>query len=211
MNSQVQMEDNDLQLQEEQEYRAGAYSLLAALFRAAPDKTMMDHLVTFSQLEKSGSELEATMSILGETAKTANIELVDDEYHALFVGLGRGQLLPYGSWYQTGFLMEKPLGILRNDLAALGYERCEETSEPEDHIAALCEVMSALITEGLEEATTSNCQEQQRVFFETHMKPWAIKFFTDLKAASSVDFYQPVADLGHAFFEFETQYFSMKV
>ena len=45
-------------------------------------------------------------------------------------------LLPPSRWYLTGFLMEKPLGVLRDDLRALGFERDPNTKEPEDHVGA---------------------------------------------------------------------------
>ena len=51
----------------------------------------------------------------------------------------------HGSWYLTGFLMEKPLAVLRDDLTALGLARRDSCGEPEDHLAALCDVMRALL------------------------------------------------------------------
>ena len=118
---------------------------------------------------------------------------LDDEYHLLFIGLGRGELVPYGSWYQTGFLMERPLGVLRNDLARLGYERRPEVREPEDHVAALCEVMSQL---ALDPAVSV---EEQRDFYRAHHGSWIDRFWADLEAADAAVFYKAVARLGAAF------------
>lgn len=211
MNSTVEVQDDEIVIREEQAYRAGAYSLFAMLLHASPDQKMLDHLKTFAELGKGQSEIEIAMYELGCAAEQCEPEKVSDEFHTLFIGLGRGELLPYGSYYQTGFLMEKPLGELRADLANLGYERSEKNKEPEDHIASLCEVMAALIRDGLENATTANCIEQQRRFYDAHITSWIQRFFADLAASSSADFYWKVATFGKAFFEFETAYFSMKV
>jgi TorA maturation chaperone TorD len=113
--------------------------------------------------------------------------------------------VPYGSWYLTGFLMEKPLGDLRRDLAELGYERQENVHEPEDHVAALCEVMALLISDdGLPFGS-------QRRFFETHVSSWIETFFNDLEQAKAADFYRAVGRLGGAFIRLEKQYLSMPV
>ena len=64
----------------------------------------------------------------------------------LTLEIGRGELVPFASYYRTGFLNEKPLAKLRGDMARLGIARAESVKEPEDHIAALCEMMAGLIT-----------------------------------------------------------------
>lgn len=189
---------------QEQEYRAGAYSLLAALLRSVPDQSVLDYVKALSDLPGKGDELSVTMSMLGLAARNCRQDSVDDEYHNLFIGLGRGELVPYGSWYLTGFLMEKPLGLLRRDLSALGFERNPDTHEPEDHVAALCEVMSLLIAEG-------RAHDDQARFFEMHMGSWFGQFFSDLSQAKTAVFYRAVGRFGYAFTEFEHQYLSMKV
>jgi len=130
---------------------------------------------------------------------------IDDEYHALFVGLGRGELVPYGSWYLTGFLMEAPLGELRRDLERLGFDRQDGVREPEDHIAALCEVMAMLAGPSAADLDT------QRAFFDRHLGAWADRFFGDLATAEAAVFYRAVGRLGQAFVELEKQYFTLEV
>ena len=103
------------------------------------------------------------MSGLAATAKH-NPEQLEDEYHSLFIGIGRGEVVPYGSWYLTGFLMEQPLSDLRDDLIALGFEKSADMREPEDHISAIFEVFSVMIS-------TPFSHTEQQHFFETHMKP----------------------------------------
>ncbi len=188
-------------LDEEQLYRASAYGLIAALLRATPDQDMLERLTGLSPgIVPEGDELLLAMSTLALSAELHTPASIDDEYHDLFIGLGKGELVPYGSWYLTGFMMEKPLSDLRDDLAILGYVRNSSVVEPEDHVAALCEVVSLMITEG------SNLSIQ-RNFFQSHMADWMSRFFTDLSEARSANFYKYVPRFGEAFIAFEKEYF----
>jgi TorA maturation chaperone TorD len=128
------------------------------------------------------------------------------EYGALFIGMARGELLPYASYYLTGFLNEKPLALLRQDMARLGIARAENVKEPEDHIAAICEMMAGLI-EGSFGAPAD--LETQRAFFDRHLACWAETFFTDLEAARAAVLYAPVGTVGRAFIEIERTAFEM--
>ena len=198
------MSEVDAISEQEQIYRASAYSLLAALLRAPPGQELLDRLAGLSPAEDAESDaLVDAMRELAARAGDSDLERLDDEYHALFIGLGRGEVVPYGSFYLTGFLMEKPLGDLRADLQRLGFERCENTSEPEDHIAAIFEVVSVMISDRI------SLDEQGR-FFDRHLNPWLARFFADLADAPSADFYQAVARFGAAFVELEQAYLSMK-
>ena len=188
----------------EQQYRAAAYGLLADLLRTAPDATRLEQVAGFSQVKRAGDEMTLSMSLLGLAAEKCSEESVRNEYHSLFIGLGRGELVPYGSWYQTGFLMEKPLGVLRDDLRALGFERGADVHEPEDHIAALCEVMAALAQDADVPADLS--LTRQRAFFQTHMADWIGRFWRDLEHAESALFYRSVARLGSTFAALEARY-----
>ncbi|MBU0656419.1 MAG: molecular chaperone TorD family protein [Gammaproteobacteria bacterium] len=187
----------------EQQYRANAYRLLAALLRNVPDTATLDYTRQLAGLTDGGDTLATSMIGLGLAARHADPLAIDDEFHALFIGLGKGEVVPYASWYLTGFLMEKPLGQLRQELAQLGFERDPDVHEPEDHAAALCEVMALLIEE--QAALT-----RQTGFFQRHMANWLEAFFRDLQAAPSAAFYQAVAQLGMAFIRFEQQYFDMQ-
>lgn len=195
---------------ETQAYRAGTYDLLAALLRSPPKQDVLDYIASLSANDSEGSELAVSLSMLRLAVANCDLDAIDDEYHALFIGLGRGEVMPYGSWYQTGFLMEKPLGILRNDLSILGFERNTETHEPEDHIAALSEVMSLMINGQIDQSEALNLVLQQQ-FFDAHISCWADKFYADLSEASSAVFYRSVGRLGSAFIDFEKKYLSMSV
>ena len=188
----------------EHRYRAGAYNMLATLLRQAPEQEVLNTVTGLADVVEDKDDFAIAMSMLGLSARAATPDDLDDEFHALFIGLGRGELVPYGSWYLTGFLMEKPLSVLRDDLASMGFARNESTCEPEDHVAALCEVMALLINEG------RNLNEQTQ-FFDAHISSWLGQFFNDLSKAKSAVFYRAVARFGKAFFDFEKQYLAMSV
>ena len=189
---------------EEDRYRSGVYGLLAGLLRSAPDQAALDRVAGFASIEPSQGEMALAMSMLGLAAKTCSPESIDDEFHDVFIGLGRGELVPYGSWYITGFMKENPLGRLRDDLAQLGFQRNDDVCEPEDHVAALCEVILMLIDDGAS-------LELQADFFNTHMADWIKQFFIDLSEAKSAVFYRGVGRFGAAFIELEERCQAMQV
>jgi TorA maturation chaperone TorD len=199
----ITLEQSELAI--EQQYRSSTYSLLGALLRATPDQNLLDILsVLVSDTDNSEDDaLLLSMTALSLSAKIISPDSIEDEYHQLFIGLGKGEVVPYGSWYLTGFLMEKPLSDLRDDLAILGFERNDDICEPEDHAAALCEVFSLLISGG-------STIDQQYQFYKTHMAPWIGRFFDDLSDAKSAVFYKSVGRFGNAFIAFESEYFAMQ-
>src|SRR5262249_33129756 len=118
--------------------RAREYALLATLLRRSPTSDLLRRI---GALRADTSPLGRAHAGLAEAAAAANVERVEREFFDLFIGIGRGELLPYGSYYLTGFLNERPLARLRNDLARLGIDRTADEAEPEDHTAVLCEIM----------------------------------------------------------------------
>ena len=196
-----------LEQQLEHQYRASAYSILAALLRGIPSSEALLQVAEFSKVEVDEDELLLSMSTLGLAAKSSELSAIDDEYHTLFVGLGRGEQVPYASWYLTGFMMEQPLSILRDDLKLLGFERDESVVEPEDHVAAMCEVMAMIISESIsDDAVAKGGNETQSIFFEKHIAPWMERFFEDLSKSESAVFYRAVGRFGSAFIDLEKQY-----
>jgi len=115
------------------------------------------------------------------------------------------EVVPFGSWYITGFLMEKPLAVLRTDLATLGIERQQEVKESEDHIAALCDAMAIIIRSGSEVSFS-----RQQAFYKDHIEPWVGTFFKDLQEAKAAHFYRSVGFFGEGFFDFESRLLAMK-
>ena len=191
-------------IDEEQRYRASAYSLLAGLFRSPPDQAILDQLSGLGGSDENSDDLMLAMSSLALSAQRHNPDTIEEEFYQLFIGLGKGEVVPYGCWYLTGFLMEKPLSQLRDDLNRLGYQRSEDVVEPEDHIAALCEVMSMMISDAVD-------LDVQKQFFQTHILSWMESFFVDLGGADSAVFYKAVARFGAAYLALEKQYLSMQV
>jgi TorA maturation chaperone TorD/DNA-binding transcriptional regulator YdaS (Cro superfamily) len=179
--------------------RAQEYALLAALLARAPNAGLLKRI---AKLSGEATALGLAHAALAQGAEGAGVEAIAREFFDLFIGVGRGQLLPYGSYYLTGFLHERPLARLREDLAALRIERTEQRSEPEDHAAILCEIMAALISGQTAIAT-------QRQFFEKHLAPWIGRFFADLAVADGADFYRQVGAIGRLFIEIETQAFAL--
>ncbi len=175
--------------------RADEYSLIGALLWRAPTAEV---LALVGGLKGDASELGVAHLALAEGARCADPDALQREFFDLFIGVGRSELLPYASYYLTGFLNEKPLAAVRGDMERLGLAREQRVSEPEDHIAILCDVMRGLITgefgaEGLDD----------RVFFERHVGPWAARLFADLETQGRSDFYRAVGRVGRIFMEIE--------
>ena len=181
--------------------RAQEYALLATLLSGAPDETL---LARIAQLPGDASPLGVAHAAVADAARNADAAAVEREYFALFTGLGRGELLPYGSYYLSGFLHDRPLARLREDLARLGLERIPSQAEPEDHAAILCEVMAGVVSGRFAAAPGSD-----RQLFEKHLAPWIGRFFADLERAKSADFYRAVGALGRAFIDIETEAFAL--
>ncbi len=183
--------------------RASLYALLARVLRAAPDQAALEEL---SQLDGDKTEIGRALEALGDAAFHASAEAVDDEFHALFMGVGGSELQPYGSYYLTGFLYEKPLAKLRGEMIELGIAAADGSSEPEDHIAALCEMMCGMIMGAFGAPVPI---ARQRAFFDEHIGSWAARFFADLEAAESTKFFQPVGVVGRLFMELESRSFEI--
>ena len=197
-------------LSDDDQARADTYSILASLLSRTPNQDLIDYLLHInaaSDADAIDSQGSGDMAIAWLAVKQAagqfELSQLDDEYHDLFIGLGKGQVVPYGSWHMTGFLMDKPLSDLRDDLAALGIAATGDTKDPEDHIAALFETMSILITADDVEGY------RQRRFYIRHLHPWAVKFFKSLQAAPSAKFYKSVGLLGQRFVELENVYLNI--
>ncbi len=181
--------------------RAAEYALLAVLLARAPDGDMLARL---ARLRGDASPLGLAHAALAEAAAATNAERVEREFFDLFIGVGRSELLPYGSYYLTGFLHERPLARLREDLARLGIERRDGNYEPEDHAAMLCEIMAGIVRGEFPGAAGTD-----RALFERHLAPWIGRFFADLERAQAADFYRRVGALGQLFVSIEADAFAL--
>lgn len=192
------------QISEEDQLRAGWYALLAQLLSREPSEPLLTML---RGLEGDDSDLGKGIRALAAAARGTTVETAKQEYFDLFIGIGQGELLPYASYYLTGFLNEKPLAKLRVDMARLGIKRAPEVKEPEDHIAAVCEMMAGLIDGAFDAPCTLDVQ---RAFFDTHLAPWAEHFFEDLEGAEAAILYAPLGTLGRTFMGIERTAFGME-
>jgi TorA maturation chaperone TorD len=181
--------------------RAREYAMLAALLLRAPDAGLLGRL---GELRGDATPLGFAHIELAAAARDADLQTIEREFFEVFIGIGRGELLPYGSYYLTGFLHERPLARLREDMAGIGVDRAENVVEPEDHAGILCEIMSGLVSGQLPAPTGSD-----RTIFEKHMAPWIGRFFADLERAQASDFYRRVGTVGRLFIEIETQAFAL--
>jgi TorA maturation chaperone TorD len=179
--------------------RAAEYSLLATLLMRSPDAGMLRRL---AELRGDGSPLGLAHASLAQAAARTDADITAREHFALFVGLGRGELMPYASHYLTGFLHGRPLANLRQTLQRLGVERVETEAEPEDHAAILLEIMA-----GLASGEIAAAPGTEREIFDNYLAPWIASFFSDLQKSASVDFYAVVGALGRTFMEIEIQGF----
>lgn len=188
---------------DEDRMRADLYNFIGALLARQPSDAMLGRC---RELGGDATPIGSAIAALAAAARKTDAASADREYHALFIGVGRGELVPYASFYMTGFLNEKPLARLRQDMIRLGIQRAPDVCEPEDGIASLCEMMAGLIT-GAFGAPAS--LSEQRAFFNTHLAPWAETFFNDLAHAQSARLYAPLGALGAAFMQIEKEAFRM--
>ena len=195
-NAEHKIDDEDI-------LRAELYSFLAALLRV---ETQDNLLARVSQISGDDTPIGKATGTLSYLAKEMDAATIRSEYVDLFIGVGRGELLPYCSYYLTGFLNEKPLANLRQDMASIGIARAENVKDPEDHIASLCDMMAGLI---LGNFGRPYSLQEQATFFKKHIAPWAGLFFADLEAAKSAVFYAPVGTIGRIFMDIESQAFDM--
>ena len=187
--------------------RAELYGLLARLWLAPPDAELLVQFgVAVTEAPQPGGLLEAPWQALVSAMRAATPATAAAEYDALFGGVGKPEVFLYGSYYLAGFLNEKPLALLRADLAALGLARDESRGETEDHVACVFEVMRYLIAG--DDVAVSNLERQRR-FFRAHVQPWIDKLADAVEAQPRAGLWLEVAALTRAFVQVETQGFDM--
>ncbi|MEL6839661.1 MAG: molecular chaperone TorD family protein [Pseudomonadota bacterium] len=189
---------------QEDRLRADLYNFLGLLLAGPPDEMV---LAQTAGLTGDETPLGQAISQLASVAKVSKPKAVTREFNALFIGLGRGELLPFASYYLTGFLNEKPLATLRGDMAAKGIARAPNVYEPEDNIASLMEMMGGLIVGRF--ACGAADLQAQKAFFNKHVGPWAGHFFSDLEAAKNSVLYASIGAVGREFMEIEREAFRM--
>jgi TorA maturation chaperone TorD len=177
--------------------RAQAYRLLAHLLAKPPTAALMEKIAA---IKGGPTPLGLAWIALADAARQTSDTAAGEEFFKLFVGVGRGDVLPYASFYMAGFLHERPLGAIRADLARIGIERRAGIHEPEDNVATLFDAMAGMI-----DGTYAASVADQDAFFETHLKPWVARLFADIAVAPSAKFYRAVAGVGGHWIDLETR------
>ena len=181
--------------------RAREYALLGTLLTRAPDRDLLRRI---GQLRGDATPLGVAHMGLAQAADDSSIDRIDREFFDVFIGIGRGELLPYASYYLTGFLHERPLARLREDLNKIGIVRSDGVAEPEDHAGILCEIMSGLASGELSAPAGSD-----RLIYENHMASWIGRFFADLERVEASEFYRSLGSVGRIFMEIEAEAFAL--
>jgi TorA maturation chaperone TorD len=198
------IEMNSPLISPEDQVRANLYALLGNLLLQVPNQTTLEKL---AGLEGASGEVGTAINALSQISKSMTPASVEREYNVLFIGVGRGEVLPYASYYLTGFLHEKPLADLRGKMRELGIQRKQGISEPEDHLGTLCEMMAGMITGVFGQPMPLQTQKE---FFNAHIAPWAAHCFSDLEKAESAVLYAPVGSLGRLLMGIEQESFRIE-
>lgn len=180
------------ELNERDALRADVYRLLARLLREAPDASLLDWLAGL-EVDQDGTLLAERWASLVAAAGATTADVLERAHFRHLVGVVQGDITPYASWYRNGELMDAALVTLRRDLKTLGFQRADHSRDPEDHLAALCEVMAMLI-----EARSP----QEARFFMMHLAPWAARCLADLGGVETA-FHARLGRLGEAFIDSE--------
>lgn len=199
----TQTAEIDQDVTPEDRMRADFYNFLGLTLAAPPTQMALDQI---AGLSGDDSPLGEAVKGMARVAKVTKPAAAEREFNALFIGLGRGELLPYASYYLTGFLNEKPLAQLRSDMAARGITRAANVYEPEDNIASLMEMMGGMIAGRFGKPATLT---DQKLFWSRHIGPWAGHFFSDLEAAENSVLYASVGTAGRIFMDIERDGFRM--
>ncbi|MEO8631233.1 MAG: molecular chaperone TorD family protein [Betaproteobacteria bacterium] len=205
-------------LEAEDQARADFYALLSRLFADAPDAALLQAIAAAPALgeevaidvdnpdaatgdEDDTQSLTATWDTLRAASGAMDAEAASEEYNTLFVGVGKSEVNLHASHCLTGFMMEKPLVELRATLTTLGLGRRAGVTLLEDHLAAVCETMRILIA-GQEERKPASI-EQQRMFFERHLEPWAFSCCSAIEKCVVANYYRRVAQFAHCYLALE--------
>ena len=185
--------------------RTDGYVMLASLLGQPPSEDLRIILQTLQWDEATPEQLDHALTALRQAAECP-LAVMKEEFDRLFVGLGCGEIIPYASWYREKMIQSLPLVSLRSDLVRLGIVRQADNHEPEDHAAALCEVMAIITSQA-----NGRGYRAQADFFQRHIAPWMGSFFKDLQSAKSAGFYRAVGLFGSCFLEFEGRYLQCRL
>ena len=187
----------------EDQARANFYALLSRLFYAPPDAGFLAALGSADELQAEDEALAKAWSELCAAAAAGDVETLRDEFETTFVGTGKAPITLYASAYSIRYSNETPLAHLRSELAALGLARRSDAGEPEDHIAALCDVMRHLIAQQQAELPT------QKQFFDRWIRPNFEPLCAAIERSEIGSFYKAAGRMAKSFFSLEQAGFEM--
>lgn len=187
--------------------RADFYALLAALLHQAPDDKLLRSLALSPPLEGGDPALSSAWSALCAAAGVFEAEAAAEEYESLFVGVGVAKVSIYAGHYAGSDASGTARLRVIADLAGLGLARAPHAHMPEDHFAGLFEVMRVLVAGGAGRLPAS--LEEQKRFYEAHVKPGIGKFFEAVERTTEANLYRKVAALGKAFAAVESESFNL--
>ena len=190
-------------LEPEDEARAAIYGLIARLFYAAPDQHVLGQILNANLLDRGEGDLASAWRELVAACRDAFPVVLENEHTELFVGTGKAEITPYLTHYVIKYATDNPLVELRQQLALWGLGRRDNASEPEDHVAGVCETMRIAI------AVQHRSEEEQKTFFDRFIYPGAIPFCDAVSASPKASFYARVARFARAFLDLEREAFAM--
>jgi TorA maturation chaperone TorD len=185
----------------EDQARGDLYALLGRLWYVGPDASLLRAIAQAESIAAEGEQvaLAESWQQLQTAAGATDPAAAAGEYETLFVGTGKAAITLYVSHYLAESAKERVLVALRDELPTLGLGRAGEAHEPEDHFAALCEVMRHLVAAG----STDAALHRQRKFFTRYIGPAYNRLLEQVFISDSANFYKSVARFTKAFFDIE--------
>lgn len=196
--------------------RADLYALLARLYAAGPDQTLLEAIAHAPAMglpmlvetpESKAGLFGAAWDTLRAASSVMDHEAAAAEYVDLFIGVGKSEVNLHASHWLTGFMMEKPLAEVRATLAILGLGRKDGVTMVEDHLSALLETMRLLIA-GHDERGPAPLSIQQQ-FFEEHISPWVDKCCAAISCHPIANYYKRVAEFTESYVALERDSFAI--
>jgi TorA maturation chaperone TorD len=191
----------------EEAARGDFYALFARLLHRGPDGALLRSLATADPIPGEGP-LSAAWRELVDASSAMDADAAEEEFEALFVGVGKSEVSLYAGYYTGAPAIDHPRVRIQADLAAFGLAQREDAAEPEDHFAGLLDAMRILVAGGAGRAPATLAA--QRKFYEAHIGPGIARFFEALARSRHANYYRKVATLGTAYFALETESFSLE-
>ena len=203
---------DDRPLEPEDQARADFYALLARLYSAAPDASLLAAIAAAGALAPEGGSsdadgIAAAWEALRGASALADPATVGEEFQALFVGVGRSEVSLYASHY-LGPQSGRPLAQIRATLAGLGLARRAQMSEFEDHLSVELETMRMLVA-GDDDRPPATISDQS-AFCEQFLMPWVFDCCTAISQCPIAKYYREVASFTHCFMALERDSFAVE-